>query len=71
MKNILFLSREINRRCAIKLNAVYTAAKARGWTVHEAEFGWTALDIADIVASLNWRRRMLTSSTSSRSSGLR
>ena len=52
MKNILFLSREINRRCAIKLDAVYTAAKARGWTVHEAEFGWTALDIADIVASL-------------------
>ena len=52
MKSILFLSREINRRCAIKLDAVYTAAKARGWTVHEAEFGWTALDIADIVASL-------------------
>lgn len=52
MKNILFLSREINRRCAIKLDALYAAAKARGWTVHEAEFGWTALDIADIVASL-------------------
>jgi len=30
MKNILFLSREINRRCAIKLDALYAAAKALG-----------------------------------------
>lgn len=53
VKSILFLTHAINRFCAVKLQGVQAAAKSRGWTVSEAEFGWTAWNIADIVRTLN------------------
>lgn len=52
MRNILFLTHTINKYCAVKLDGVYSAAKSRGWTVSDAEFGWTAWNISDIVSSL-------------------
>ena len=52
MKSILFLTHTINKYGAVKLDGIYTAAKARGWTVHDAEFGWTAWNIGDIVSTL-------------------
>ena len=52
MKNVIFLAHTINKHNAIKLDSIYAAAKTRGWSVHEAEFGWTAWSIADIVTTL-------------------
>ena len=52
MKNILFLTHTINKICAVKLEGCYSAAKARGWTIREAEFGWTAWDLASLVSTL-------------------
>lgn len=52
MKNVIFLAHTINKHNAIKLDSIYTAAKARGWSVHEAEFGWTAWSTDDIVSTL-------------------
>ena len=52
MKNILFLSHTVNPFNERKLDSVFAEAKRRGWTVHSAEFGWTAWSIADIVAAL-------------------
>lgn len=52
MKNILFLSHTINKHCAVKLEGCHSAAKMRGWTIREAEFGWTAWNLADIVSTL-------------------
>lgn len=52
MKNILFLSHTINKYNAVKLEGIYAAAKTHGWIVNEAEFGWTAWDLADTVSTL-------------------
>ena len=52
MKNILFLSHTVNPFNERKLDSAFAEAKRRGWTVHSAEFGWTAWSIADILAAL-------------------
>lgn len=53
MKNILFLSHTVNPFNERKLDSAFAEATRRGWAVHSAEFGWTAWNIADIVAALN------------------
>lgn len=51
-KNVLFLSHSLNPVNALKFAGVHSGARALGWTVQSAEFGWTGWGVAEIVAAL-------------------
>ena len=52
MKNVLYLAHTINAHNAVKLGTIHAEARARGWSVVEYEFGWTAWSVAEIVTAL-------------------